>query len=68
MEMAALFGAGVILLAGCAGQADPESLAEPSESAAETAGDYVEKETASLEDFHLRDKRRCMRMTTKTVL
>lgn len=52
----ALFGAGVILLAGCAGQADPESLAEPSESAAETAGDYVEKETASLEDFHLRDK------------
>ena len=47
-----LLGVSLWLLSGCSGTA--REAAVPAETAA--VGDYVEKETASLEDFHLRDK------------
>ena len=56
MEMAGAFWRWSDSSGGCAGQADPESLAEPSESAAGNRRRLCGKETASLEDFHLRDK------------
>ena len=50
-----LLAAGMLFLSGCSDQAE---TAVETEAAAETAvaGDYVEKVTPSLEDFHLRDK------------
>ena len=48
-----IMGMGVLLLSGCA-----ESSEQPAdETETETANEnYVEKETATLEDYHLRDK------------
>lgn len=49
-----LLAAGMLLLSGCS---EKQEAATETEAAAETvvAGDYVEKVTPSLEDFHLRD-------------